>query len=394
MKKILFDLRKIQPIGNTKFHGGGVYGKVVFERLAQLVPEKLVAYYNPKLFLYPSVLSLINEKNIEVIYSDKRGIMETADQFDYVIYSPLISSEYLINNRVTIIVTLHGIRDIECPTDKYRYWYNDIYTTPMRRFLYNFGVDKLKRYYDNKIKVKKVYQDYLRKFNAPNIHWITVSNHSKYLMMSFIPSLRDKKIPVMYSCDTAIGILSTEKITEYGKYYLMVSANRWIKNTIRGIMAFDQLFSEIPDMEGKVVLTGAKDSSFSTYKIKNRERFVFEGYVDEERLKALYRNAFLFFYPSLYEGFGYPPLEAMHQECPVACSYAAAMPEICGDAALYFNPYSIPEMKARILQMENDEIREEFRKKGVIRQHFIAQKQDFDLQMLCEYIISFIDRSK
>ena len=65
MKKILFDLRKIQPIGNTKFHGGGVYGKVVFERLAQLVPEKLVAYYNPKLFLYPSVLSLINEKNIK-----------------------------------------------------------------------------------------------------------------------------------------------------------------------------------------------------------------------------------------------------------------------------------------------------------------------------------------
>lgn len=394
MKKILFDLTRVQPIGDTKFHGGGVYGKVVFERLAQLAPDKLVAYYNPNQFLYPSILSVINDKNIEVINSEDRGVMDAACHYNCIIYSPLARSEYLTNDKVTKIVTQHGIRNLVCPTDEYRYWYNDIYTTPIRRFLYNLGADKLKEYYDRKMKLKKTYQSSFHQFKAPNVHWVTVSNHSKYLMMSLLPFFKNEEIPVMYSCDTATGMPSTETITEYGKYYLMVSANRWIKNAIRGVMAFDQLFSERPEMDGKVVLTGANDSSFSKYKIKNRKRFIFEGYVDDARLKALYRNAFLFFYPSLYEGFGYPPMEAMHQGCPVVCSYAAAMPEICGDAALYFNPYSILEMKARILQMENNEIREGFKQKGMIRQRLIAQKQESDLQRLCEYILSFITLQK
>jgi glycosyltransferase involved in cell wall biosynthesis len=60
--------------------------------------------------------------------------------------------------------------------------------------------------------------------------------------------------------------------------------------------------------------------------------------VDEARLGALYRGAALFVYPSLYEGFGLPPLEAMSAGCPVLVSHTSSLPEICGDAAYYFDP--------------------------------------------------------
>jgi glycosyltransferase involved in cell wall biosynthesis len=60
--------------------------------------------------------------------------------------------------------------------------------------------------------------------------------------------------------------------------------------------------------------------------------------VDEPRLGALYRGAALFAYPSLYEGFGLPPLEAMSAGCPVLVGRTSSLPEICGDAAYYFDP--------------------------------------------------------
>lgn len=62
------------------------------------------------------------------------------------------------------------------------------------------------------------------------------------------------------------------------------------------------------------------------------------GYVSEGELRALYEHAAAFVHPSLYEGFGLPPLEAMALNCPVIASNAAAIPETCGDAALYFEP--------------------------------------------------------
>jgi len=60
--------------------------------------------------------------------------------------------------------------------------------------------------------------------------------------------------------------------------------------------------------------------------------------VEEEHLGKLYRGAALFVYPSLYEGFGLPPLEAMSAGCPVLVSRSSALPEVCGEAAHYFDP--------------------------------------------------------
>ena len=65
-------------------------------------------------------------------------------------------------------------------------------------------------------------------------------------------------------------------------------------------------------------------------------------------LANYYQSASLFVYPSLYEGFGIPPLEAMSYDCPVACSNTSSIPEVVGDAGFYFNPNSIDSMASVI----------------------------------------------
>ena len=72
------------------------------------------------------------------------------------------------------------------------------------------------------------------------------------------------------------------------------------------------------------------------------------GRVPSDELVRLYRQAAAVVFPSLYEGFGQPPLEAMACGCPVACSNAAALPEVCGDAARLFDPTSVEEMAAAV----------------------------------------------
>ena len=85
-----------------------------------------------------------------------------------------------------------------------------------------------------------------------------------------------------------------------------------------------------------------------------QDRVVFTGFVDDATLTLLYNRAALFVYPSLYEGFGLPPLEAMACGCPVVASNATAMPETLGDAAILVNPASTSELAAAIARVLGD----------------------------------------
>ena len=89
------------------------------------------------------------------------------------------------------------------------------------------------------------------------------------------------------------------------------------------------------------------------------------GSVPASQLASLYRRAACLVYPSLYEGFGIPPLEAMACGCPVAASNAGAIPEVCGDAAVLFDPTDVEAMGAAML--EADSRREELRELGLAR---------------------------
>ncbi len=91
----------------------------------------------------------------------------------------------------------------------------------------------------------------------------------------------------------------------------------------------------------------------STFKLPTNMRFL--GYVTDSELRALYESAVCFVFPSLYEGFGLPPLEAMACECPVVCSSAASLPEVCGSAALWCDPCQPNHISDSVLSVVNDE---------------------------------------
>jgi glycosyltransferase involved in cell wall biosynthesis len=93
---------------------------------------------------------------------------------------------------------------------------------------------------------------------------------------------------------------------------------------------------------------------------------IFTGVVTDERLVDLYRQAKLFVFPSRYEGFGLPVLEAMACGCPVVCSSASSLPEVVGDAAILLNPLDVEGFTRTIEQVLGDaELRKDLRQRGL-----------------------------
>lgn len=131
------------------------------------------------------------------------------------------------------------------------------------------------------------------------------------------------------------------------RYILHVGTIEPRKNLTRLLDAFAAVVPEHPELQ--LVLVGKKgwlyDEFFQKLKILGLdERVVFPGYVDEADLPAFYELAEAFVYPSLYEGFGLPPLEAMACGAPVICSRASSLPEVVGEAGLLIDPTRTEEL--------------------------------------------------
>ena len=151
-------------------------------------------------------------------------------------------------------------------------------------------------------------------------------------------------------------------------------------------MALDKLFS-LGYLDGyKVKVTGVQSSAHYRYKLINKDRFVFLGYVEDEVLEQLYHDAYCFIYPSLNEGFGYPPLEAMRYGVPVIASPYSSISEICEGAVLYANPLSVEEIMARILFITSKDVYDDFSHRATIQYKKITERQNADLDLLVDFI--------
>jgi len=126
-------------------------------------------------------------------------------------------------------------------------------------------------------------------------------------------------------------------------------------NPNKNIKALLNSISYLRDLNLKVAVVGGDNAKvFGDRNFIYPDSVEFFGYVSESELQWLYANAALFIFPSLYEGFGLPPLEAMNHGCPVATSSAASLPEVCGDAALYFDPHDISDIASKIRTLIED----------------------------------------
>lgn len=106
--------------------------------------------------------------------------------------------------------------------------------------------------------------------------------------------------------------------------------------------------SMLTDLGYKIVAAGGVNARVFNGVDLTGDDLVLAGYVKDGELRALYENAACFVFPSFYEGFGLPPLEAMHCGCPVVVSDRASLPEVCGDAAVYCDPDDPADMAKQL----------------------------------------------
>jgi glycosyltransferase involved in cell wall biosynthesis len=137
---------------------------------------------------------------------------------------------------------------------------------------------------------------------------------------------------------------------ENKKYIMYVGQHSAHKNLRRLMTAHQQLLKTMPDLQ--LVLVGGINNYGELNKAwaeeNNYKNIVFTGFAPDAQLAWLYQHCAAYVFPSLMEGFGLPPLEAMHYDAPVISSNATCMPEVLGDAAIYFNPLDEDEMASQI----------------------------------------------
>ena len=197
------------------------------------------------------------------------------------------------------------------------------------------------------------------------------------------------KIDIVYPSVPKVFIkASTQKQSNaYGSYILAVSSIDPRKNFAGLIKAFKAgSFGKT-----KLLIVGSEHKVFADNNIKGLvagdPKIVFTGYVSDIDLIGLYQNAVVFAYPSFFEGFGIPPLEAMACGCPTLVSGTTSLPEVCGDASLYVDPYDVDSIREGLMRLVNDE---------QMRQDLIVlgyeRLSHFELNQSVSKLVSVIDK--
>lgn len=381
-KEVVYDLLSAQPVGDSKFHGGGEYIKTVFQALAKGYQGDyaLTVCYDKDRFIDQWILELIDEKNIQM-YDTKTA----ADVVSYVcdrdknvsvrFFAGMIYpyGPFSFPENVTCIGTCHGLRMLEKLYDKYAPRY--ISSKSEVKDWIKYTIFK-KRYWNL---AWNMYFNAMKNFDV----LVTVSEHSAYSLRVNFPEFAAKKqIYVLYTPDKYVEPVNKDTSGDCEPYILMISANRWLKNSYRGVMALDGLYQ-------KGFLKGVKTKVLGNLperiqkKVHCKDSFEFLGYVSADDLENAYRECEIFFYPTLNEGFGLPPMEAMKYGKTCVISSVCSLPEVYGDSVYYCNPYDIMEMQGRVLQAMNCR-----KEETVIAGHIkkVHERQHKDLYELCDII--------
>lgn len=200
---------------------------------------------------------------------------------------------------------------------------------------------------------------------------ITISRFTKDELIRFTGEGKQPIYPIHLGVADAWFHIPPSARPYTNKYILYVGNVKPHKNLSALVKAFGSICDKIPH---DLVIVGKKEGFITGDEIVANEaarlgsRVQFTGYVDDEKLRQYFAHAEALVFPSLYEGFGLPPLEAMAAGCPVLVSTAASLPEVCGDAVCYCDPYRTEDVASKLLELLTDEyLREEFRRKGYER---------------------------
>lgn len=189
---------------------------------------------------------------------------------------------------------------------------------------------------------------------------LTVSEFSRGRLQERLHPGAERILVLHNGCDHLRRVQADDSVLErFGlqdrRFLLAVGVANRTKNIDALVAAYARL-SAAPDQ--KLVLVGGHNSHVFAGSAPQADPpgVVRTGSVDDASLKALYRHATALVFPSLYEGFGLPALEAMDCGCPVATSHTPAAMEVCGNAALFFDPHSIDDIAAALEKLVGDDL--------------------------------------
>jgi glycosyltransferase involved in cell wall biosynthesis len=213
--------------------------------------------------------------------------------------------------------------------------------------------------------VRKYYLHFFRKFANKAERIATVSEFTKKDIVEKY-KIASEKIDVVYNganekyCPLPVDKQEPvrQKYTGGAEYFLFIGTIHQRKNLINLILAFDK-FKETNRNNVKLLIVGAimwdgKKLDEVLKKIKHRSDIIFAGRADEDELATIIASALAMVYPSYFEGFGIPIVEAMYCDVPVITSNVTSMPEVAGDAALLVEPHNVDSISEALGKIYSD----------------------------------------
>lgn len=343
---------------------------------ATVLPEKMggAGIYVLNLI---KVLSKIDRKNKYFIFIEKRNIkkFKLGDNFHLIGIKSMPRSLRLLWEQIVFpfLLRRYKIEVLHSPR----------YTIPLLRFAWKSVVtfhDLLFLLFPKKHNVlKRFFYGRMLPIAAKKAERIIAVSSATKKDIAKLLNIPSEKIEVInLGIDSSYHPIEKKELQDFrrkeeifGSFILYVGTLKKRKNVLNIIKAYKKIKEK--KIKEKLVIVGNKSGEYQNiYKtVKNlglKKDVFFTGYVDEKLLPFYYNSASLFIYPSLYEGFGLPVLEAMASGTPVITSNVSSLPEVAGDAALLVNPHDVEEM-AEMMQkvLNNEELQEKMREKGLKR---------------------------
>jgi len=178
---------------------------------------------------------------------------------------------------------------------------------------------------------------------------VTDSQFSKNEISEYYKISRDRVNVIPCASNSYFRAINSRE----NKFILAVSSISPHKNFRSLVLAFDKLDDDV-----ELHIIGEIGANFSDTgllnSVKNNKKIKLLGRVTDQELRKKYSEALCFVYPSLYEGFGIPPLEAQACGCPCLVSRVASLPEVCGDSVLYCDPYCVDDIALKLKVIVSD----------------------------------------